>query len=156
MAMCLLRALQKKLLTKDRLTRIGIIQENVCVLCNTQLETLDRLYFDCSYSKYIWALCRLKLGMDQNLHGLLEEARTLQNWFQHKTKITVLARLTLVATVWNIWKERNNRAFNKKGISKTQSFKCIVQDITDLLQGYKWGEDRDENKRQLLKFWEPG
>ena len=48
MAMCLLRALQMKLLTKDRFTKVGIIQDNVCVLCNTQPETLDHLYFECS------------------------------------------------------------------------------------------------------------
>ena len=76
--------------------------------------------------------------------------------FNTKQKITVLARLRLVAVVWNFWKERNARVFNKKAISKTQRFKCIVQDITDLLQGCKWGENRDENKWLLLKFWELG
>ena len=63
MATCILRALKKKLLTQDKLIKFGVIQGNVCCLCNSQPETTDHLYFECSYSRYIWALCKLKLGM---------------------------------------------------------------------------------------------
>jgi len=53
MAICLLRSLNRKLLTKERLLKFGIIQENVCYLCNAAPETNAHLYFECSYSSCI-------------------------------------------------------------------------------------------------------
>jgi len=62
MNVCLLRAILDELLTRDKLMQFGIIQANVCSLCRLEPETISHLFFDCNYSKYIWALCKLKLG----------------------------------------------------------------------------------------------
>ena len=66
MAVCLLQSLQKRLLTKDRLLQLGIIQDNECPLCKSSPETIEHLYFECSYSGYIWTLCKLKLDLINN------------------------------------------------------------------------------------------
>jgi len=90
MATCLLRALKRKRLTKDKLTQIGVIQGNICSLCNSQPETIDHLYFECSYSRYLWALCKLKLGMDQQINLLAEAAKVLRIPSRQKLKSQLL------------------------------------------------------------------
>jgi len=76
---CLLRAIQMKLPTKDKLHQWGILQNNTCVLCNLYPEAISRLFFDCRYTSYIWALCKLKLGLSQLISSLTTEAIMLNS-----------------------------------------------------------------------------
>ena len=92
MATCLLRALLGKLLIKDKLLNFGIIQSNICTLWNSCPETINHLFFDCSYSRYIWCLCRLKFGLQQGINSL-EEARLIKNKFKTKCRTAALASL---------------------------------------------------------------
>ncbi|XP_074277613.1 uncharacterized protein LOC141601249 [Silene latifolia] len=41
---------QRRLLTMDRLMRMGIVQDNVCYLCDDAAESLDHLFFQCPFS----------------------------------------------------------------------------------------------------------
>ena len=99
---CLLRAIQMKLPTKDKLHQWGILQNNTCVLCNLYPEAISRLFFDCRYTSYIWALCKLKLAMSQQISSLTIEARMLNSTFRTKSQSTALARLLLAAAIWHI------------------------------------------------------
>ena len=54
MSMCLVRALKGKLLTRHFLKGIGITQDDTCMLCNISMETIEHLFFQCSYSTYLW------------------------------------------------------------------------------------------------------
>jgi len=63
MAICLLRALQSKLLTRDFLKTTGVIDMDTRVLCNVAQESINHLFLECPYSTYLWSLCRLKLGL---------------------------------------------------------------------------------------------
>ena len=86
MAICLLRALQQRLPMKDKLVKYGIIQSNVCPLCTTSPENIDHLYFECEYAKHMWAICKLKLGLTQQVSSLENEARLIRNQFKSKNK----------------------------------------------------------------------
>jgi len=65
MAICLPRALLEKLLIRDKVVQFGIIQTNICPLCNILPEPINHLFFECSYASYIRALCKLKLRLSQ-------------------------------------------------------------------------------------------
>jgi len=65
-----------------------------------------------SAAKYLRILCKLKLGLSQQTGTLLEEAKLIKSCFKDKSKTTALARLSLGAVVWHIWKEKNMRIFN--------------------------------------------
>ena len=54
MSTCLLRTLLDKLLTRDRLKQYGIVEQDFCVLCNSETETTHHLFFNCPYS-CIWS-----------------------------------------------------------------------------------------------------
>ncbi|XP_059311442.1 uncharacterized protein LOC132063007 [Lycium ferocissimum] len=47
-------ALNKRLYTRDRLTQWGITEQLVCPLCGTENETVEHLFFKCSYSARVW------------------------------------------------------------------------------------------------------
>jgi len=73
MSICLLRAFQGKLLIRDFLYSLGIIQDRASVLCLSATEDISHLFFSCQYSAYIWPLCKLKLGLSTVQHLSLEE-----------------------------------------------------------------------------------
>ncbi|XP_074273963.1 uncharacterized protein LOC141597407 isoform X1 [Silene latifolia] len=47
---------QQRLLTQDRLQKMGIVQTNVCFLCGVEEESHEHLFFRCVYSERCWAL----------------------------------------------------------------------------------------------------
>jgi len=102
MACCLLRALNDRLLTAGRLKHFSVIDKDTCVLCSNEPETIQHLFFSCSYSAYIWSLCKLKLGLDPSVSSLQAEALNVQEKFSKKNKCYVLARLVLGGAVWHI------------------------------------------------------
>jgi len=63
MAVCLLRALHGKLLTRDFLKSIGVSDIDARALCNSSQESNQHLFFECQFSTYLWSLCRLKFGI---------------------------------------------------------------------------------------------
>uniref|UniRef100_A0A803Q2Q6 Reverse transcriptase domain-containing protein n=1 Tax=Cannabis sativa TaxID=3483 RepID=A0A803Q2Q6_CANSA len=44
-------AMLGKLKTKERLMRFGVIEEDICLLCNDSSETIEHIFFCCQYSK---------------------------------------------------------------------------------------------------------
>ncbi|XP_074278591.1 uncharacterized protein LOC141602184 [Silene latifolia] len=57
----------RRLLTMDRLVKMEIIQANVCYLCGHDAETIDHLFFQCSFSSRCLALLQdwLKITVPQ-------------------------------------------------------------------------------------------
>ena len=112
MSACLLRALLDKLLITDKLKQFGIIDQDCCVPCNEDAETTQHLFFTCSYTSYIWTLCKLQLPQQ---HGSRHtDAEVIKSRFGARTKTYVLARMVLTAAVWHVWQERNRRTFQKE------------------------------------------
>jgi len=93
MACCLLRALHGGLITASRLKNFSIIDQDLCVFCCQESETIHHLFFYCSYSADIWSLCKLKLGLNMVILALQQEALNIKESFKRKTKSYVLARL---------------------------------------------------------------
>ena len=128
---------------------------DICVLCKGDQETIDHLFFSCPFSTYLWALCRLKLGLPQSPIGSLhEEATLLQLLFKQKSKTSFLARATLAATVWHIWKERTARTFQFKEQHKILVFRSLFEDVRLMLKNCHWKSDTIQNQADALTNWE--
>ena len=54
------KAIKGRLSTKDRLKSWGILNEDICNLCGKETETHNHLFFDCKFSKRVWAIQKLK------------------------------------------------------------------------------------------------
>ena len=88
MATCLLRAPYGNLLTADRLPKFNVIQVNLCQLCKIIPESISHLFFECSYSSYIWSVRKLKLGLNQNIGSLTVEAKHIRDPFKVRNKLS--------------------------------------------------------------------
>ena len=103
MSSCLLKGILDKLPTRSRLYSFGILNSDSCVLCNSDSETRDHLFFACPYSAYLWSLCKLKMKLTSvNLGNLVQEAESIKEAFTVKDKSYILIRSAFSATVWHI------------------------------------------------------
>jgi hypothetical protein len=108
------RLLRNRLPTKDNLLRRGIIKVDsaACVAGCSVPETAFHLFLYCDISSGLWADVRLWLGIYAVYPG------DIRLHYEQFTKMAGMPRcshmfLTIIwfATVWVIWKERNNRVF---------------------------------------------
>ncbi|XP_020266936.1 uncharacterized protein LOC109842474 [Asparagus officinalis] len=106
-----------RILTKDRLCRMGILSTNQshCVLCDRQeLETSSHIFFECQFSAEVWnsVLEWLKYRWRSCVWSLV------LNWYSCNLKgkgpMKKLKRMCLSTAVYMIWKERNRRIFQGK------------------------------------------
>ncbi|XP_077228526.1 uncharacterized protein LOC143861488 [Tasmannia lanceolata] len=121
------QALHSKLSTKARLLMLGSIRDISCPLCSTGREDKDHLFFNCSYSAWIWKTLLRHFSVRKT------PARTLDKndeWIRLNSKSCsrygTALRMAFCATIYFIWKERNCRVFENK-----KRHKQVV--LTDIL-----------------------
>ncbi|XP_074316088.1 uncharacterized protein LOC141652482 [Silene latifolia] len=109
-------ACQNKLAIVDNLKLRGIPLANRCVLCGQAEESTQHLFFVCNFSTQVWgSVCKL-LGTftpPSSLHLLL-------HWFKQYNRgcarVKVTRRCLLVTAIYVIWRERNARIFQGRGL----------------------------------------
>lgn len=93
--------------TKDRLLHWGILVDPMCLLCKHQHESMNHLFFDCSYSWVLWAglLGRCSVAPIRSWDLVLQFLNSLP------AKNTKRYMLLLVwqSAIYQIWSERNHR-----------------------------------------------
>ncbi|XP_020243416.1 uncharacterized protein LOC109821658 [Asparagus officinalis] len=151
---CLYKALINRLPTRERLCKIGIIQESSCILCKQDVETTKHLFFECEFSKYIWSLSRLKIGINSPQMGsICEEALLIQQRFKGKSCVYTLPRLVLAGATWHIWQERNRRVFHHQELSKIMVFRRLYEDILVLMRTCQRKIGNDREKAIIMSNW---
>ncbi|XP_009766845.1 uncharacterized protein LOC107832812 [Nicotiana tabacum] len=119
-------ALQQRLATKERRARWGIISEQTC-LCQRENETVQHLFFGCEISGSIWQQLLKWQGIQ----------RTKKTWLEQfgkgKSGGAAVCRMTLAATIYHIWQERNDVIFQKKRRS-TNAIRHVRATIFPLLE----------------------
>ncbi|GKC00612.1 hypothetical protein Tco_0986748 [Tanacetum coccineum] len=84
-----------------------------CVLCDSQPDLHERLFFECSFSSQVWASIHHLAGMDR-VPACLEDIVLFLQLIAHKrTAVSIIRRLLFAASSYYIWTERNNRLFKK-------------------------------------------
>ncbi|XP_074311370.1 uncharacterized protein LOC141647174 [Silene latifolia] len=98
----------RRLLTQDKLVRLGIAQSNLCYLCGTEEESMEHLFFKCDYSR----MCSRLMG--DWLQTTIPDSQVIDWWLKLRTKSLkkkkVLASV-LVALMYQIWSSRNKCRF---------------------------------------------
>ncbi|XP_074315333.1 uncharacterized protein LOC141651524 [Silene latifolia] len=97
--MCWLLA-HKRLLTQDKLLRMGVIQSNICFLCGLQEESMDHLFFECPFSRQCRELvsdwCRFQLPQQNCIRWWIE----LRQAAACKKKVIAMIVSGLLYHVW--------------------------------------------------------
>ncbi|XP_016168345.1 uncharacterized protein LOC107610874 [Arachis ipaensis] len=61
--------------TKERLTRLGVIRpsDNICVLCNKEVESVEHLFLRCELTWQVWCSCLRYFGEVWSIPGTIKE-----------------------------------------------------------------------------------
>ncbi|XP_074291961.1 uncharacterized protein LOC141618783 [Silene latifolia] len=104
--------------TVAKLITRGLFLANRCVLCECSMEDTHHVFFNCPYSRQVWAAVAtwvhlpLSFSLDTIVQVFLSEFRNGKK------------KACLMASFHFIWKERNSRIF--KGTKSSSDSLCIV------------------------------
>ncbi|XP_039025015.1 uncharacterized protein LOC120158175 [Hibiscus syriacus] len=110
-------AILDRLPTKDRLTRFGLIVDNVCGLCGTGMESRVHLFADCSYAKDVWDSFLIACGLSHEFHSWDELLHWLLVNLKGKSIRVRILKLAWTGYLYFIWKERNFRHYRRLACS---------------------------------------
>lgn len=100
----------KRLPTLVKLSQWGIASSDLCLLCQSQPETQDHLFFQCPFSKSVWKSTLIKLSCKTLVTSWDSISDWLLNthWYSKFQKDLLTVGLSVV--VYHIWRERNQRS----------------------------------------------
>ncbi|XP_077228479.1 uncharacterized protein LOC143861436 [Tasmannia lanceolata] len=108
------KALNNGLSTTDNLPFLDPSVNRSCILCNSGQESVNHLFFQCSYSKWVWKSILGKLQLWRNPEpDLIQEELWIANHFKGAGQSSTLAFIAFEASIYTIWMERNHRIFRK-------------------------------------------
>jgi hypothetical protein len=122
--------LQNRIWTAARLQIRGWPNDYFCPLCIRNLETVSHLFQECCFSREIWEKVGMWIMTEQLRPANWNQILDLHKWFIDLSNNAVGARRNgvrsmVMLTVWEIWRERNNRIFNRSSRSVDQVFGAI-------------------------------
>lgn len=120
-------ALHEKLYTRDRLIKWGMQVIPECPQCDTNLESIDHLFFQCPASKGIWSKLLNWLGILWPTWLWTEEVQWCVIWKKSKGNMATIYIITLAAVVYEIWLDRNHKIFNQQRKPEDYIVKKITQ-----------------------------
>ncbi|XP_056860224.1 uncharacterized protein LOC130508644 [Raphanus sativus] len=101
-------AVHNRLSTGNRMLAWNASVNPACALCHDPLETRDHLFFECAYSLEVWSLLTSGL-LQANFTTRWSELMDLSMDTSRGLLETFLTRYTIQATIYSLWKERNDR-----------------------------------------------
>ncbi|XP_021860920.1 uncharacterized protein [Spinacia oleracea] len=104
-------AVQNRLATKDRLIRWQLNIDGTCGLCQLESESLEHLFFSCSYSKEIWRQVMLYLGVIRTVLPWHDEVQIAVKKSRSKQKKACKYSIAFIESVYCIWLQRNSKVF---------------------------------------------
>ena len=133
--------LKERLLTRDKL--IDQIEDTSCSLCNSPVESLNHLFFQCPVANQVWAEIKSWLGFSRALTTLKAAAKWIIKEARGTGVQAVAKKVGFACTVYYIWATRNARMFEGKIVHPTG----IIRDIK--IQVYRVLHASFPNLREL-------
>lgn len=128
--------LNERLLSKDRLLKLGQVVDQVCVLCNQANETIPHLFFACEFTKEICTSVLVEICQESG-HSLSWGAWQpwLLNW-KGSRKAKEKLKLAFTTVIYHCWRERNARIFSgiqaNTGVIRLNSGRMILHKFRGL------------------------
>lgn len=109
-------AAQRRLATVDRLNKFGIQVPMQCIFCDSATETLYHLFFECYYTKQLWARLLQWLGIRRTIGIWHNELQWVNQCEKRRTGQGVIVSCVFSMMIVLIWKERNNCRFQQRQV----------------------------------------
>lgn len=143
-------AVRDRLSTGSRMRSWNGNVDASCMFCQEPLETVEHLFFDCSYSRRIWeVLVKGVLGV----HFTVNWQELLQFMVSSgHNKLQIYAtRYAFQGAVHGIWRERNRRRHGETACPPALLIKMIDRTVRNKLSIMK--KKRDMMWEEGLRFW---
>ncbi|CAL9247970.1 unnamed protein product [Arabidopsis halleri] len=137
-----------RLPTRSRLFSWGVSSTDHCCTCKLQRETRDHLLLHCDFNEQIWGTVLKRLGQPPFIFA---EWSVLINWLSSASPNVslTLKRVAVHATIYLLWKERNNRLHNKVSSTASTVFNQIDRLVRDIILARREHPDF----KTLLQQW---
>ncbi|XP_039022010.1 uncharacterized protein LOC120154283 [Hibiscus syriacus] len=145
-------ALQDRLPTRDRLQRMGISIDSVCVICNSLQETRNHLFSKCSIAACLWNSILNLNGMNPTNLAWEETVATAINSWKGKSLLTFILKIAWSAFIYTVWQERNQRIFQKRSRSAENLLNEIIDVVRFSLRGKNFNR-LDSTNLNLCNVW---
>ena len=135
--------------TKDRMLQWGIQIDGGCVLCQTQIESRNHLFFHCRYSWDVWSSlasrCSVSPSPDWDVTlTTLHNYRGTRPWRK-------LLLLSWQAAIYLLWSERNQRLHRNRFRSSDSLLLEIDKQIRLRIASFRLSNPAESS--QLLQLW---
>ncbi|KAK9048344.1 hypothetical protein SSX86_032693 [Deinandra increscens subsp. villosa] len=111
---CCWRASLDRIATGDNLVKKKIQVVSNCPMCLMHQESVDHIFFNCSFAKLVWAQvwawCKLPIT---SLNSMVDVCRAVEDWSYSRNQKDIILGVVYI-TIWSIWKSRNETVFSKK------------------------------------------
>ncbi|GAV75301.1 zf-RVT domain-containing protein, partial [Cephalotus follicularis] len=95
----------------DKLVPLGIVPSACCVFNCGDNESVNHLFFACSYTQHIWIKVLSKCNINRQMLSWPEETQWMANHARGNKPPRTIIKLVIGATVYHIWTEKNRRSF---------------------------------------------
>ncbi|XP_022019843.1 uncharacterized protein LOC110919900 [Helianthus annuus] len=147
---------KRKLWTQDRILRwnhavTGSMNLMCCLLCYSEIETHEHLFFECQYSSSVWHKVRQKACMESVQHSWDEISAWLVARAKSKSVESIAGRLVVAATAYAIWCERNSKFFNNRLRPPEKVADFIIDTVRAKLIAFKY--QHTTKVKKFLEEW---
>ncbi|XP_019259887.1 PREDICTED: uncharacterized protein LOC109237941 [Nicotiana attenuata] len=125
----LLLAAHKRLYTRDRLKKWGVIQDATCPMCGVVDESIAHLFYECKMSREVWQKLLQWQGILRQPMKWDDEIKLAILHHNRRNVTDEVYRMTIAGSVYQIWQERNMRVFQQKQRPAKQIVRVIIQEI---------------------------
>ncbi|XP_013624167.1 PREDICTED: uncharacterized protein LOC106330186 [Brassica oleracea var. oleracea] len=121
-----------RLPTRERLAAWGMPVPITCTFCSRDTETRDHLLLSCEYSMEVWRevffRCQPPSTSITNWAELLSWIRDARNM-----DMKLLRKIASQASVFHLWKQRNNLLHNQISIHAASVFSEIDREVRNII-----------------------
>ncbi|XP_039012131.1 uncharacterized protein LOC120141273 [Hibiscus syriacus] len=145
-------ALLNKLPTRDRLLKMGINTDSICVNCSTSYETRDHLFSQCTMAVELWNSILKLNGMNTTFLSWDEMVIKACSLWKGRSLLTTILKISWTVVIYTLWQERNQRIF--QGRSRTLG--CLLKEVKDVVGIRLRGTNinrLDSTNLQLCSVW---
>ncbi|GJY65056.1 putative RNA-directed DNA polymerase, eukaryota, reverse transcriptase zinc-binding domain protein [Tanacetum coccineum] len=122
-----------------------------CSLCESQPDSHEHFFFECSFSQQVWNQVKGVAGLASSNKSIYDTIDDIIPFAARKTSKSVIAKLVVAATSYFIWQERNGRLFKNKKRTVNQVVDCIMNTVRLKLMSCRLKKSR--SACDIVKAW---
>lgn len=146
-------ALRRALKTQNKLVQWWIRQDSICVLCYTEEECEEHMFFECFYARAVWNWLLSDMQFSHTAQPWNEEIKWCYEHIRGNDPIAVVRKLVFNALFYCVWGERNSRNHQGKILYQQELYRQILNLVNKKLAFIDLKTDDTGSMKSFLASW---